>query len=264
MMFFLQRLLLILFLLTIASPKLFSQSNIGLMIGPQFSDHTQVLPIPKIQHRESFRHSTFVGFLMGMSFREKLKNKDYLQIELLYSMRGERFEYHTIKLSGRNVINFINESESSLRYFFDYRSHYLEVPVLYSWNVMKNLKKNSIANFYLSSGFSLGVNVLSNTIYNSFKLKSPGATVSGIDEDYHEEKFDHNNPLLLNYLADLEIEFNTGKVTRLFMSGRYNHSLTQVYKKEYDDLSTRVSSAGFNVGLRWYLNRATATADGEE
>jgi hypothetical protein len=219
--------------------------------GPQFSTFTSSLNVKSI-NGNSYEHSIFAsGILTGFDVKIPLK-KNYLTFELLYSMRGDRYDYKAYELDGYSITNIYSNKKSYIEYYFEYRAHYLEIPVLYSIKLSKS-DYGKVAVFF-SPGLSFGINMVSKSVMNNFKIKSPGSTFSGVDESQQEVSITEVNPLILNIVADLDVEFRRRKKTKFFGYARLNHSLTNVYKSNSTNPSTGVFSMGFGFGLRWYLS----------
>jgi hypothetical protein len=219
--------------------------------GPQFSTFPNSILPPGLKNT-GYQSSMLVGILTGINARIPLK-KNYLTVEVLYSMRGDRFDFKASQLDGYSITNIISNKQSQIEYYFEYRTHYIEIPVLYSIKVSKD-EYSRIAVFF-NTGLSLGMNVVSKTIANDFKIKngSSFSAFAGIDETTQTAKIDQVNPLILNLVGDLDVEFRRRKKTKFFGYARLNQSLTKVYKSESSNPSTGIFSIGFGFGLRWYF-----------
>ncbi|MBI1768347.1 MAG: outer membrane beta-barrel protein [Bacteroidetes bacterium] len=231
----------------------FGQSSIGLRIfSPQFSNFTDRIGVYQSPQNAAYTQGNLTGLLLGVTGRINLKGRHYLHTELLYSMRGERYKYNVYTLNGY-TISTMSGGKSSIEYYLDYRTHYIEIPVMYCIDLTHDAGNDSPIHVYFSSGLSVGINVVSKLKQNSFSITSPGSTFSAIDEHTSESQVSQTNPLILNFVTDLDIEFRRRKTTKVFAYGRFNQSLTNVFNHQYNDMKTKLVTYGFGFGLRWYL-----------
>jgi hypothetical protein len=227
-----------------------AQSTLGLrMWSPQFSNFTNSSQLNQTVGNTPFQERSSVGILVGLSYRRKIEKQHYLTLEFLYSMRGQSSRYKAYQLDGYNVIDLFGGDQSYIEYIQDYRTHYIELPVLYTLNLTG--ERNSKVSVYLSSGFSAGINVVGHLRQNSFKLKSPGSMLSGIDENFTNTEIPEVNPFILNLVTDFECEFRKQKKAKYFLYGRANQAITNVFSASYS--TTKLTTLGFGFGMRWTL-----------
>lgn len=227
-----------------------SQNTLGLrMWSPQFSNFTNSSQLNQTVGNTRFQERSSVGILMGLSYRRKIEKQHYLTLELLYSMRGQSSSYRAYQLDGYSVIDLFGGDQSYIEYIQDYRTHYIELPVLYTLNLTGDM--DSKASVYLSSGFSAGINVVGHLKQNSFELRSPGSMLSGINENFSNTQIKEINPFILNFVADFECEFRKQKKAKYFLYSRFNQSLTNVFSASYN--ITKLTTIGFGFGMRWTL-----------
>ena len=227
-----------------------AQSGIGLRIfSPQFSNFTNRIGAYQSAQYANYTQRNLAGLLLGLTCRINLKGRHYLHTELLYNMRGESYKYSTGYLNGYSVTS-LSGGKNTIEYYLDYRIHYIEIPMMYCIDLTHD---TSPIHVYISSGFSAALNVVSKLAQNSFSITSPGSSISAIDEHNTESSVSQTNPLMINFITDLEIEFRRQKKTKCFIYGRFNRSLTNVFNREYSDMNTKLVTYGFGFGLRWYL-----------
>ena len=225
------------------------QSSVGTRIwGGQLSSFTNSAILYKITGSSLYQEKNLVGILAGLSCRFNLKN-NYLTAEILYSMRGQSSSYKTSNLNGFAIIDS-NGKQSSIEYFLDYKTHYVEIPILYTIDLM-NQDEDASVHIYLSSGFSAGINVFSKLKQNSFAPPSSAIPISFVNQTTTEKKVTQINPIIVNFIADLEFEFRRKKKAKYFFYGRFNHSVTNVFESSYS--KTKMATSGFGFGMRWYL-----------
>ena len=230
------------------------QSSISARIwGGQLSSFTNSAIVYKNAGSSLYQENKLVGILVGLSSRFNLKNQ-YLTAEILYSMRGQNSSYKTSKLYGSNVID-INGKQSSIEYYLDYKTHYIEIPILYTVDLMKQDETANV-HIYFSSGFSAGINVVSKLKRNSFAPPSSAIPISFVNQISTETKVTQINPIIVNFIADVELEFRRKKKAKYFIYGRLNHSVTNVFESSYG--RTKMVTSGFGFGMRWYLKKSIA------
>lgn len=241
--------LLIILILSVFPSILSAQSNLGLrLIAPQFSNFTKKVALFKSEANNQYKKASYMGCLAGLTYRTNITKRHYILVECLYSMRGEKYKYTAYKLNGADIIT-VGNNENSIEYYLNYSTHYIELPVMYSIDLAHNVEKSVPFSFYFSIGFSAGANVVSKQGQNSFESDG-GFGFSSIEEIRTENHVSEINPLLLNFVTDVEAEFLTKKRIQLFGFVRYNQSLTNVFSDDLEDSNTKVGSFSFGFGMR--------------
>jgi len=229
-----------------------AQLDIGVrVVGLQFSSFTNKIGMYTDKQNKLYKNKTSFGALGGLSVKYNLHTRSYIHVELLYSMRGERYSYNTSQLDGSPVVSFLGDSDADIEYYIEYRTNYIEIPIMYCIDLSHG--SDFPVHFFLSSGLSTGINVSSKLHQNSFKVRSPGWGYSAIDEDVKKTDIPSANKFLLNFIGDLEAEVNRGRRIKFFFFARYNSSLTNVYTSQESDpqnMKTRLNSFSFGAGLR--------------
>ena len=242
-------------LLLFIIPAVASGQSIGIgarIIGPQLSNFTNNIGVYRDPSNNIYKNTAYFGLLAGLSYRKQIKEQHYFQVELLYTMRGEQHSYKTSTLNGSTVSNLGNNQSASLEYYLQYRTNYIEIPILYTIDLSHNASDDAPAHIFLSVGLAAGINVVSKLTQNSFSARG-SFLYSPVDENLQETPV-KANPLLLSAVTDIEAEFRRHKPTRYFFYARFNGSITNVYGNNIPNMATKVITPGLGIGIRRELN----------
>ncbi len=157
------------------------------------------------------------GFTGGGSLNIKLSDKNSLQFEILYTQKGS-----------------LQKGDSTGNGYYKLNLNYVEVPLIFKHNIVFNIKKKRIDNFYLEAGPSFGRLV-----------------------QVHQEGTSAYGGMYVNDFKNNEFAINLGIgcriINNLSADIRYCNSITPVVTQNSNNFSSSFFWYTFNKGnnLGW-------------
>lgn len=190
---------------------------------------------------QPMKQSGMAGVSPQIWYLKELKNFDYLQIGLSYSLTGFVRRAEDIKRGITYHPDFPvrtdNYQGDPVHIDFYYRHHYICLPVFYNMEI-KGLRKSISLHYYFSPGLSIGYNVFDKTI-----AKTRGFGMEGENRFVLDNQFNVNPIMVQLHLAG-RAEYQLDNKYKAHIQPVINMPITSVFRKTDSAL---IPSVGVNL-----------------
>lgn len=187
--------------------------HLGVKGGINFSS---VSGVNNIESREGYHFGGVASF--------KLEEKFWLHTEVTYSRQG---------YNSSNLVSIeSNNQEPTLNFLFSEKLHYVNVPVLISYNLFDNLQ--------LQSGPQFGVLIKTSEVYDFNQ---------GSIDDLPDDFSFFGDPNSFDLGLSIGAQYN---VLNFFIQGRYVLGLSEVFP-DFSNQKSTISNRNFQISIGYYF-----------